>query len=96
MLLYADDVVIYCYNSNLQDLQKELNEDLLIIAKWLNDNKLTLNLEKTEFMLIGSSRKLGNIRTLSVSISNYEIRNLNSFTYLGVFLSNVLTWSNHI
>ncbi|XP_028405236.1 uncharacterized protein LOC114527740 [Dendronephthya gigantea] len=48
-------------------------------------------------MLIGSSRKLaGNIRTLSVSISNYGISNVNSFKYLRVFLSNDLTWSKHI
>ena len=96
MLLYADDTVIYCYNSNLQDLEKELNEDLLIIAKWLNDNKLTINLEKTKCMLIGSNRKLGNTKTLLVSISNYEISNVNCFKYLGVILSNDLTWSDHI
>ena len=96
MLLYADDTVIYCHNSNLQELEKELNEDLLIIAKWLNDNKLTINLEKTKCMLMGSNRKLRNAKTLLVSISNYEISNVNCFKYLGVILSNDLKWSDHI
>ena len=91
ILLYADDTVIYCYNSNLQDLEKELNEDLLIIAKWLNDNKLTINLEKTKCMHIDSNCKLGNTKTLLVSMSNYEISNVNCFKYLGVILHGQIT-----
>ena len=90
MMLYADDAVIYCYKSNLQDLEKEVNEDLLIIAKWLNDNKLTSNLKKTKYMLIGSNCKLGNTRTLSVSIFDQEISNVNRFKYLGVFYLMIL------
>ena len=42
--LYADDTVIYCYGSSSQELSDKLNRDLLAVAKWLNDHKLTLNL----------------------------------------------------
>ena len=48
---YADDTVIYCYGSSSQELSDKLNRDLLAVAKWLNDQKLTLNLEKTKCML---------------------------------------------
>ena len=96
MSLYADDTVLYCYNTNLQELERQLNEDLLIIAKWLNEHKLTLNLDKTKSMLIGSNRKLGDIRSLSVSIFDYSITSVNNFKYLGVFLSSDLTWAHHV
>ena len=43
--LYAEDAVIYCYGSS-SELSDKLNRDLLAQAKWLNDHKLTLNLEK--------------------------------------------------
>ena len=33
MSLYADDRVLCSYNTNLQDLEKGLNEDLLTVAK---------------------------------------------------------------
>ena len=56
--LYADDTVLYCYSSNIKDLENALNEDLSRIAPWLNRSKLTLNIEKTKTMLIGSDRKL--------------------------------------
>ena len=96
MTLFADDTAIYCFNTNLHDLEKELNEDLLNVAKWLNDNKLTLNLDKTKSMLIGSNHKLRDIRSLALTIFNYKIARVNSFKYLGIFLSNDLTWLQHI
>ena len=46
--LYADDTVIYCYGSSSQELSEKLNRDLLSVAKWLNEHKLTLNLKKTK------------------------------------------------
>ena len=55
--LYADDTVIYCYGTSSKELSDKLNNDLLGVAKWLHDHKLTLNLDKTKCMLIGSNRK---------------------------------------
>ena len=51
---YTDNGVLYCNSSNPADLESALNDDLLAIANWLNDNKLTLNVDKTKSMLIGS------------------------------------------
>ena len=64
--LYADDMVLYCFSKDPRLLEDKLNEDLLMVAYWLRENKLTLNLDKTKSTIIGSNRKLGNIyiRTL--------------------------------
>lgn len=51
---YTDNGVLYCNSSNPADLESALNDDLLAIANWLNDNKLSLNVHKTKSMLIGS------------------------------------------
>jgi hypothetical protein len=67
--LYADDTVLYCYASDVNDLERNLNEDLLKLAIWLKENKLTLNLNKTRSMIIGSDRKLCNLSSMSVSVS---------------------------
>ena len=93
--LYADDTVVYCYGSTPQDVRDMLNEDLLSVAKWLEENKLTLNLEKTKCMLIGSSRKFRNV-SLSVSILNHNIESVSKFKYLGIFLATDFTWSDHV
>jgi hypothetical protein len=65
------------------------------VAKWLNENKLTLNLEKTKCMLIGSNRKVGNV-SLSVSILNHNIESVSNFKYLGIFLTSDLTLHGQI
>ena len=49
--LYADDTVIYCCGSYSQELSDKLNRHLLAEAKWLNDHKLTLNLEKIKCVI---------------------------------------------
>ena len=54
----ADDTHITYADKDLNIIQSCLNEDLLNISKWLIANKLTLNMTKNEFMLIGSRQKL--------------------------------------
>ena len=94
--LHADDTVIYFYSSSSQELSDNLDRDLLAIAKWLNNHKLTLNLEKTKCMLVGSNRKLESKMALRVSIFDHNVNNVNSFKYLGIFISSDFTWTNHV
>ena len=56
--MYADDTHITYADKDLNIIQSCLNEDLLNISKWLIANKLTFNMTKTEFMLIGSRQKV--------------------------------------
>ena len=71
--LYADDAVLYCYDSNPAGLECALNADLHAFANWLNDNKLTLNVDKTKAMLIGSDSKLCKLNSLSVSVLDNQL-----------------------
>ena len=86
--LYADDIVLYCYASNIKDLENALNQDLSITALWLNRKKLTLNIENTKSMLIGSDRKLLAANAISISIFDKEVEGVGRFKYLGVTLSS--------
>ena len=79
--LYADDTVLYCFSKDPRLLEDKLNEDLLMVAYWLRENKLTLNLDKNKSMIIGSNRKLGNISTLSLSIFDTDINTVSRFIF---------------
>ena len=94
--LYADDTVLYSFSKDPRLLEQKLNEDLLRVAHWLCENKLTLNLEKTKSMLIGSDRKLADISLFSLSIFDTDINTVSSFKYLGIMLSTHFKWANHI
>ena len=50
--MYADDTHLTYSDKDVNIIQSCLNEDLLNISKWLIVNKLTLNMTKTEFMLL--------------------------------------------
>ena len=94
--LYADDSVIYSLSSSMKGIENNLINDFVNGAKWFNGNKLTLNLEKTKAMLIGSDKKVCKENAmLSVKIHS-EINTVNTFKYLGVTLSTNMSWANHI
>ena len=66
------------------------------MAKWLNEHKLTLNLDKTKCMLIGSNKKLQRKIALTVSIFDHCINNVTCFKYLGILISSDFSWTNHV
>ena len=88
---YADDMHLTYADKDLNIIQSSLNEDLLNISKWLIANKLTLNMTKTEFMLIGSRQKLNALTASPVlSINGTSVNQVSTSKSLGVFIDATL------
>ena len=68
--VYADDTHLTYASNNIHNIQTSLKEDLENVHNWLRANKLTLNMTKTEFMLIGFRQRLS---TVTVSPNNVAI-----------------------
>ena len=65
---------------------------------WLEVNKLSLNIAKTAFMVIGSRQRLathGNL-DLVVFVDNKRIKRVSSSESLGLTIDENLNWSKHI
>ena len=56
--MFADDTSISSSGDSLLEIENKIDNDLHNVNIWLEANKLTLNTEKTEFMLIASKGKL--------------------------------------
>ena len=56
--MYADDTSISLAAANVFDLENEINRELINLNRWLKANKLSLNIAKTEFMIIGSRQRI--------------------------------------
>ena len=56
--MFADDTNITFAASTLIDLESSLNSELRSLYLWLISNKLSLNVAKTEFMVIRSNHGL--------------------------------------
>ena len=50
-ILFADDTNLFCTNDKLDILVNEINFELVKVLTWVIVNKLSLNIEKTNFML---------------------------------------------
>ena len=92
-ILYADDTLLYYAGRTENDLQVKINEDLNSLSQWLNNNLLTLNYEKTKFMIFANKKQSTKV---DITIENKKVLQETSFNYLGVTLSSDLTWHNHI
>ena len=74
----------------MNSIQLNLNHDLGNLNKWLISNKLTLNTAKTEFMLIGSRKKLSTLSSQpELSIDNVPIEKVTSVKSLGIFTDEI-------
>ena len=73
--MYADDTSISIAASSLPELASVLNTELANLHEWLNVNNLSLNIAKTELMLIGSRQRLPATigHSLTVQIKGHDI-----------------------
>ena len=54
--LFADDTNIYYESSDVVNIQKTVNKELRKVRKWLEANRLALNIEKINFVIFHSPR----------------------------------------
>ena len=94
-IFYADDTSLLNTLINLikQEDIKELEKQLYRVYEWLTVNKLTLNISKTNFMIFSFKNK--NINIPNIVLNNQPIENVSEFSFLGVTLSEHMSWRNH-
>ena len=68
--IFADDTNITSAASTMTDLENAVNLELRNFQRWLITNRLSLNIAKTECMVIGSNQR---IHTLSNNQIDIEI-----------------------
>ena len=93
--IYADDTTQDVSDKSLDVIEKKLQDDLLNSIEWMQKNKLTINLKKTQCMLIGTSQKLLKCRKLCVNVGENFLENVNCAKLLGVYIDECLAWSHH-
>ena len=80
--LFADDTNITAAGECLHDIEDAVNSDLENLRQWLMANKLSLNVAKTEFQIIGTKPMLKKASTKKLNI---HIQNKSFFQNKQVF-----------
>ena len=92
-IIFADDTNIFYSSENIKTLEKTMNDELAKLVSWFKANKLSLNINKTNFMMFTKKR---NDRKVNISIDNIKISEVKETKFLGVIIDNNLCWTPHI
>lgn len=90
--LYADDCVIYRAVSTDSDMQS-LQQDLDYVTLWCSTWELDLNADKSYHVTFSKGKRILNTR---YTVGNKVLRNVPEVKYLGVLLSEDLSFHQHI
>jgi len=95
-ILFADDTNIFYSHGSLDTLFQIVNSELTLVADWFCANKLTLNIDKTNYILFKSHRKSYPSDCPNLYIDGVPITQVESTKFLGVYVDQNLTWNEHI
>lgn len=91
MCLFADDCVLYrkiIHHSDIMTTQKDLNS----INEWCRTWRMELNINKCKSMRISRT----NVMSPTYLLNNTPLECVTSYRYLGVHITNNLSWKTHI
>ena len=71
-ILFADDTNLFCTGENFSDIVKEINVEIDKIYSWVKANKLSLNVDKTNFMLFMPKCFPRNMDDLQINGSRFQ------------------------
>ena len=92
-VLFADDSNLFMSGENIDQTLNIMNCELDKITTWLNTNKLSLNVGKSNVMIFSQSRLSPKV---NVKINNISIKRVYETKFLGVIIDSKLSWNHHI
>ena len=92
---FADDTNLIYSNKNEKLLRKNINIDLSLIFQWLCANRLSLNVDKTEFVVFKPPRKTLKER-ITLKLNGKKIFESHKIRYLGLIIDEKVTWRFHL
>ena len=92
--LAAINCGLLCLGNSIRKLNKLVSADLKHLVNWLNANKISLNLKKTEMVIFKSKQKKFE-GDLKVKLSGKRLYPTESVKYLGVEIDTNLSWQYH-
>jgi hypothetical protein len=95
--LFAEDTNLTSSGGTINDAKNAVNSELENLRMWLYANKLSLNIAKTEFMLIGSRSLVHTVSdsNLNIMIENAPIKQVKECKTLGVIVDQHLSWKSN-
>ena len=99
--MYADDTSLMFASDSIAHINDCINDDLSYLKSWLQANKLSLNVAKTNSLVVGSRKRLKDISDDRAAkpyfvVGEENVSVVENIKYLGVIVDKYLSWDEQI
>ena len=95
-ITFADDTNLFLTGTDIHEMTESFNHELNKVYEWFLVNKLTINLEKTNFMVFRPHTVKIDINSVNITLNNQRIKGVQSTKFLGVTIDEHLSWKYHV
>ena len=92
-ILFADDTTLFYSHHDPIQLVNIINSELQKLTQWIRANRLSLNLQKTKYMLF--SHTLSSLPS-DIFFDNSPLEKVSNIKFLGVIIDDKLSWKFHL
>ena len=93
---FADDTNLFVNAENISDLNISAQHSIDKLSEWMTLNKLTINQEKTVYMIFSPFINKVPITSINLYVKNCLINKVDSIKFLGLTIDDDLTFRSHI
>ena len=90
--LFADDSNFFLSNKNIRVLEDNANSALIEVSEWLNTNKLSLNVEKSNHVIFHPPQQ--KVHSINITVHQKKLEHKEYIKYLGVLIDSKLPGSH--
>lgn len=92
---FADDTTILISDTSFEDMYLKAYEELHNICDWFLANKLSINLNKTNYILFKKNKNKLNVPP-DLIINNTLINKVSHTKFLGIIMDEEISWKLHV
>ena len=92
---FADDTNLFHRNKSVKSPNKLVNHDMKQLNNWLSANKIPLNVQKTELLILKSPRKVLSDE-IKIKLTGKRLYPSNSVKYFGVRIDKFSHWQDQV
>jgi hypothetical protein len=94
LILYADDTSFIVANPSHMVFINNVNETLMAVTTWFNNNQLSLNLNKSTYLQFCAKNRQK--LDFNISSSKVQISQKTNIKFLSLLIDETLSWKSHI
>ena len=106
-ILYADDTNLVSplcsfsssnsvNSNNLSEVTASINNELSCVQEWLLINKLSVNVNKTKFMIFHHPQRKIEHLVPALELNSEPLERVSEFSFLGLTLDKHISWKPHV